>query len=322
MEELVTVIVPVYKVEQYLDNCINSIVKQTYENIEIFLVDDGSPDNCPKICDEWARKDKRIKVIHKENGGQGSARNVALDQAKGRFISFIDSDDSVKEDYIEFLYKLIKDNDLDISVCNYELYGENGAFLRNRRSGTGYLELNNIEAIESLWIQGPVNIGPWAKMYKRELWNSIRFKECFSEDFATMHFVFEKAKKVGYSHEAKLNYLVRKTSDIRSFQEKKLIMAEIAEDNIEFCDKYPILLPAARQKAASVYFHLLFQIPDETKYERQKKELISKIKSLRFSVLRDKKCIKKTKYALLASYFGFDFTRYLFLKIKKNDLTF
>lgn len=322
MGELISIIVPVYKVEKYLDKCVKSLIKQTYENIEIFLIDDGSPDRCPEICDEWAKKDSRIRVIHKQNGGQGSARNVALDKATGQYICFVDSDDSVKEDYIEFLYNMLLAYDLDISVCNIELYDENGNYVRNRCSGNGYLEFSNIDAIKSLWTQGPINIGPWAKLYKKELWSDIRFKECFSEDLATMHLIFEKAQKVGYSFEAKLNYLVRKTSDIRSFQEKKLIMADIAEENLKFCEKHPELLSPATQKACSVYFHLLFQMPNKPKYKKQKIELIKKIKRIRLSVLKDHDCIKKTKYALLCSYFGFDFTKYVFMKMKKKDLTF
>ena len=97
-EPLVSVIVPVYKVEKYLDKCIESIVGQTYENLEIILVDDGSPDNCPTMCDEWAQKDSRIKVIHKENGGLSSARNAGLDACTGDYIGFVDSDDWIEPD--------------------------------------------------------------------------------------------------------------------------------------------------------------------------------------------------------------------------------
>ena len=95
--ELISIIVPVYKVEKYIDRCVESIINQTYKNIEIILVDDGSPDNCPKICDEWAKKDKRIRVIHKENRGVSSARNVGIDVAKGKYIGFVDSDDYIEK---------------------------------------------------------------------------------------------------------------------------------------------------------------------------------------------------------------------------------
>lgn len=101
----ISVIVPVYKVENFLDRCVESIVGQTYENLEIILVDDGSPDNCPAMCDKWAEKDGRIKVIHKENGGVSSARNAALDIVSGDYICFVDSDDWIDPGMYEFLYK-------------------------------------------------------------------------------------------------------------------------------------------------------------------------------------------------------------------------
>ena len=101
--ELITIIVPVYKVEKYLDRCVQSIVDQTYTNLEIILVDDGSPDNCPKMCDEWAKKDKRIKVIHKQNGGLSDARNAGLEKAKGKYVGFVDSDDYVAPNCFKIL---------------------------------------------------------------------------------------------------------------------------------------------------------------------------------------------------------------------------
>ena len=114
---LISVIVPIYNVEKYLDRCVDSIINQTYKNLEIILVDDGSPDNCLAICDSWAEKDRRIKVIHKENGGVSSARNSALDIASGDYIGFVDSDDWIEPDMYEILIKNAKKYDADISRC-------------------------------------------------------------------------------------------------------------------------------------------------------------------------------------------------------------
>ena len=116
MEKKVSVIIPVYNVEKYLEECIQSVLKQTYKNLEIILVDDGSPDNCPKMCDEWAKKDSRIKVIHKQNGGASSSRNTGLDVMTGDFMCFIDSDDFIAKNYIEVLYNNLIETNSDVSM--------------------------------------------------------------------------------------------------------------------------------------------------------------------------------------------------------------
>lgn len=322
MEEKISVIIPVYNVEKYVEKSIRSVINQTYRNIEILVVDDGSTDKSSYICDQLALEYSRIKVFHKSNGGQGSARNVALDCATGEYYCFLDSDDSLQPDYIEFLYRALKKNELDISACNCDYFDEDGEFIRKRITSDKYIEMSGIEAIQSMWYQGVINIGPYVKLYKKELWNGIRFRECFSEDFATMHLVFIRANRVGYSDESKLNYLVRRNSCVRSFQEEKLIMVEIAKDNIEFAYNYPELLPAAKHKATSVYFHVLFQLPNDKKFERTKKEIQRSIMEIRREVISDKRCVKKTKYALVLSYFGFDTAKKILKIMKKRDITF
>ena len=120
MNKLISIIIPVYKVEEYLEKCVDSVIKQTYDNLEIILVDDGSPDNCGKICDQYSKKDKRVKVIHKENGGLSDARNAGIDISRGEYISFIDSDDYVEIDYIETLYNSIIKSKISIILSHIE----------------------------------------------------------------------------------------------------------------------------------------------------------------------------------------------------------
>ena len=116
LKDVVSVIIPIYKVEEYIYDCIESVIKQSYRNLEIILVNDGSPDKCGEICNDYSKKDNRIKVIHKENGGLSSARNVGLYNSSGKYIVFIDSDDFVKEDYIELLLKSLIESNSDISM--------------------------------------------------------------------------------------------------------------------------------------------------------------------------------------------------------------
>ena len=148
MEDLITVIVPVFKVEKYLEKCVKSICCQTYKNLEIILVDDGSPDNCGKMCDKYAKSDKRIKVIHKENGGLSDARNAGIKMATGKYIAFVDSDDYVSNDYIEYMYKILKKENAKISICELQIVWKNTTIENNKENKVQ--KLTSKQALENL----------------------------------------------------------------------------------------------------------------------------------------------------------------------------
>ena len=134
MNELITVVLPIYNVSAYLKRCIESVIHQTYENLDIILVDDGSTDDSGIICDEYASIDSRITVVHKENGGLSDARNKGIELAKGQFITFIDSDDYIDDDYVEYLYNLIKRYNTRMSICSHTVVYDNGTIL-NKETG-------------------------------------------------------------------------------------------------------------------------------------------------------------------------------------------
>ena len=171
---LISVVVPVYKVEKYLDRCVQSIVDQTWSNQEIILVDDGSPDNCGAMCDAWAEKDSRIKVIHKKNGGLSDARNAGMAIASGTYMGFVDSDDYISPDMYQLLYDRMIADDADITACGVEMIFEDGTSPRSLTS-SGSCVLNNAEAMEAViresWLKQPV----WYKLYKTELVRDIPF---------------------------------------------------------------------------------------------------------------------------------------------------
>ena len=147
-QPLISVIVPVYKVEKYLPRCIESVLKQTYKNFELILVDDGSPDNSGKICDEYALRDNRIKVIHKENGGVSSARNTGIDAANGEYINFIDSDDWVPENSLEILLNTIIENDAELSICGFEFRGIKVVSKKYEKKFIDFRETEDAELVE------------------------------------------------------------------------------------------------------------------------------------------------------------------------------
>lgn len=213
MNDSVSIIVPVYNVEKYVSVCIDSIVHQSYRNIEIILVDDGSTDKSGVICDKWQKKDRRIKVIHKKNGGLSSARNVGLDNAHGEYISFIDSDDFIKEDMLSSLIKEMKNYECDIVCCNYFYYSNNNKQLHNVQIKENKL-YSSTEAINNLFYDGYYKFYAWNKLYKRSLFGyQIRYPEGkLFEDITTTYKLFKKSNNILFLNRALYFYRVRQNS--------------------------------------------------------------------------------------------------------------
>ena len=210
-EPKISVIVPVYKVEKYLTHAVDSIINQTYKNLEIILVDDGSPDLCGKICDEYAKKDARIKVIHKENGGLADARNAGIDIAEGDFFGFVDSDDYLAPDMYERLLHNLIENDAQISMClAYIVYDDDMSFYDIKK---GEIKVfSEGEILENLFC-GCLNNFAWNKLYKKELFQSIRYpKGKIYEDLFTTYKLFGLCKKVVFDGSKLYYYRIRKDS--------------------------------------------------------------------------------------------------------------
>lgn len=174
--DLISVIVPVYKVEEYLDRCVQSIADQTYRNLEIILVDDGSPDNCPAMCDAWAQKDGRIRVIHKENGGGAQARNVGLDLASGEYIAFVDSDDYILPEMYTLLMDVTSQTDCDIAECGYHAVERDTLPTDTTASGSVRI-FTAEEALRENIRDSICRQLVWNKLYHRSVLRDVRFVE-------------------------------------------------------------------------------------------------------------------------------------------------
>ena len=227
-DSLLSVVVPVYNVEQYLNTCVDSILNQTYENIEVILVDDGSSDNSGSICDAYAEKDERIKVIHKSNGGLSDARNCGIDAASGEYIIFVDSDDYIHSQMFEILIGQVIANDSDIAACEYQKVPEGTATVEMRAEAEVKI-LSGVKLLEELYSGNYSDISfiSVCKLYKKSLFfdDDIRFPiGRYYEDMFTTHKLLYKARRVVIISEKLYFYRVRQGSIMHSdFTKKKII---------------------------------------------------------------------------------------------------
>lgn len=237
---LISVIVPIYKVESYLNKCVESIVRQTYTDLEIILVDDGSPDNCPQMCDDWAAKDSRIKVVHKENGGLSDARNAGLAVATGEYISFIDSDDWIEPAFIEVLLHATTTTGADIAECATRLVSEDGKELYAR--GVAENEtLDTVTALVRLVKEDCVFQTVWNKLYRREVIGDILFeKGKYNEDDYFTYQIFDRAKKIALVARPMYNYLQRGSSIMGiGYNPRRLEGLQARVLRMNYLQKYP-----------------------------------------------------------------------------------
>lgn len=308
-EVLISVIIPIYQVEEYLNKCIASVANQTYKNLEIILVDDGSPDNCPEICDKWSKKEQRIKVIHKKNGGLSDARNAGLKIAEGEFISFIDSDDFIALDMYECLLKKIKETEADLAICDYERIDENGNFIEEESPIKDEI-LTLDQAIEKLtekkwWYY----VTAWNKLYSKKSLKGIEFPVGkIHEDQFVAHKVFNNCKKIVCINQKKYFYVQRASSimsadkAIRHLDSVEALcerMDFLKENNLErYLDGMKIILCREYQSFRYQSTKLL--------YSKESKNRIKKIDTMfkRYYIDKYSSSKEKIKYSSPPLYFS------------------
>lgn len=237
MDPIISIIVPIYNVGKYLPKCIESILNQTFKNFELILVNDGSTDNSGVVCDDYAKKDTRIKIIHKSNGGVSSARNAGLYVAKGEYIGFVDPDDYIDKNMYEKLYRLCIDNNSDIAICrfNREINGK----IQNKESTEEIIELNNMEAMNELFKGNLYRFSLCNKLFSKKCFNDVLFpEERIHEDLSTTYKLFANSKRAVYINYCGYIYVRRENSILTSTYNEKRLQAFIAWDEIiEFIDK-------------------------------------------------------------------------------------
>lgn len=210
--ELVSIIIPAYNIKDYLVRCVDSVLSQTYQNIEIILVDDGSTDDTPRLCDIYSEKNTNIKVIHKSNGGLSDARNHGIDIAKGEYLMFVDSDDWIEPNMVEELYLYCKRSSLKLTVCECIYAYEDGNIDKRNLSGEEFI-LDKKKAFEMLLQDRRFRTNAWNKIYHKSLWENIRFPYGKKyEDVHIMHEIYDKCDNIGFIDSGFYYYFQRKGS--------------------------------------------------------------------------------------------------------------
>ena len=324
--ELISVIIPVYNVEQYLNRCVDSVINQTYKNLEIILVDDGSTDNSGKICDEYALKDNRIKVIHKENGGLSSARNAGLDIAKGAYIGFIDSDDYIELDMYEFLYNMLIENKVEVSCCNVFDFKNNKYVPSSNLQVEGVITFDEVLNIK----QG---LFVWNKLYSKNLIGNYRF-DGLAEDLKFNFEILKKAEKIVYSKQAKCYYFNNPNSILRKNNLGKYLSVvefiKLYDKTIEYCKEKKLKQAINNIKNKQFYWIINMLLMVAKEYQTYI-HVYKQKESLKFLLQHIKKDIRywlfgnyniKTKCFLLLSCINFNLASKicrLILKLKNTD---
>lgn len=303
MGEKISVIVPVYNVEQYLERCVDSIINQTYTNLEIILVNDGSTDNSGKLCDELAKKDERIRVIHKGNGGLSDARNRGIDEAESDLVGFIDSDDYIDSDMYEVLLKNLNNTDADLSMCAlYDVYNNTPeAQVTNKETW----KLNSEQAIKMVMEAKILSVTAVNKLYRKSLFTDLKFEVGkIAEDAFIMIKLLDKCEKIVATNEKKYYYVHRENSiTTQKFSTKFLNVIEAYEQNSNIIsEKYPKLKDVAQTRMNWAYFYVLDRLLLDDNYNDKELEnkLISYLKNHRKDILNDPLFTKGRKIGFIA----------------------
>ena len=312
---LISIIIPAYNVEKYIEKCVESVLNQTFADFELILVDDGATDNTPLICDRLGLLDERVLVSHKNNGGLSDARNFGLRLATGDFVTFIDSDDYVATNYLEVLIQpLLKNKEVSISMVSTQELLENN---QPMQFSTFPVKIVSQEvAIQKMLMRDGFSHCGVGKMYRKELWEGFGFPiGRLYEDYLTTYYVFSKAKKVAIC-ERGLYYYIQRSGSIMHYDcsERTLTILDVADEVTEYLfDTWPGLKDEALDLQVASYLKCYQQILNFgfDKFPEQQQRIRKMVRHNTWEVLKSKKINKKQKIKLLLTYMG----RYIFSKI-------
>lgn len=318
MNELISIVVPVYNVEEYLNTCVESILRQTYSNIEVILVDDGATDHSGQMCDYYMERDGRVKVIHKRNGGLSDARNEGIKQANGKYIMFIDSDDVVSSDLIEYLYNILKLNNVDIAICDpVHCYPNQEIIFEKETFNCVY---KPEDAITEMLYQKSFLVAAWGKLFRKEYFDEIDFpKGMLFEDSAVMYKLFDKAQKIIYGNAKLYGYMHREGSiTTKQFSKRDCDILTICQQLTEYMsNRSEKLQRAARSYQTAAAFRIYMNAPRNGMFDSEIKQSEQILDTNCRLVMQDMCIRKKMKIALLMYTFARPMMPFVYKRINR-----
>lgn len=296
----ISVIIPVYNVKEYIKECVDSVIAQTYSNLEIILIDDGSTDGSDQICDNYLKIDKRVKVYHKVNGGLSDARNCGIRHSTGDYLTFVDSDDIVSQELVSHLYTLLNEYDAQLSICDPIHYFENGSLIfQNTKKIKNF---NSDEALNEMFYQRSFLVSVWGKLYERSLFDKIRFpKGMLFEDIAIQYKVFGKCENIVYSDAKLYGYRHREKSiTTKKFDKHDCDILIICDDILEYANTIrPKIKSSATVYQTNAYLRVWSNAPKTENFAEIIKKSEKNIKRNAFKIIWDSRTRAKLKLALI-----------------------
>ena len=305
---LISVIVPAYNVEKFIGKCIDSILRQSFKDFEVLLIDDGAKDSTPEICDACAKKDSRIKVYHKENGGLSDARNYGIDRMQGKYVTFIDSDDYVDSGYFEYLYGLItQEEDIQIAICGKKSVREDENASPDPE--TFHEIITGERAVQKMLCGHGSGHSAWGKLYSANLWKTVRYpKGKIYEDYATTYRVMALVDKAAWGNAAMYFYVQHIESIMhQKCSRRSLSLVDIADEETEFIvKKWPALKQEALARKVTSELKCLQKIlkAKNEEFDDYKQKIVEDVRRHKGELLASKKVALKTKIKIIALLLG------------------
>ncbi len=323
-EPLISLVVPLYCAQDSLSRCVDSILGQTYSNLELILVDDGSPDDCPAICDQYALADCRVRVIHQENRGVSAARNAGIDAATGEYLAFVDSDDWVEPDYLAYLWMLLSENRVLLSACNHIVVAHGKQHAKYPVSDAA-IRLPLRQAMQNMLYHLPPDVSPWGKLFHRSLFAGLRYPEGMTfEDTYRAADLLIAAGELVYGSMPKYHYVLQANSlSRRAFQQSSwAYLAAVDHLNALTLAHYPDLAAGCTRRRVHAALSIRRLLVGASKAQTDDiARCESIIRASAKSVLRDRHALLRDKAGIVLSLMGrtvFDAVWKFYQKIRRD----